>query len=530
MTTCPEILLAGHKGAEAQELCARFWQQYQLYNPAHEVFSRKSSEERRFTVPVLFHGDKGRGLLKTPVFIFSFESAFGLSKKLLAQTNRKGERNRAEHGGKLGWSCGARDNEQVYPDPLFDDSSCPKRRRVREEIFHNGQGHVFLTRFLGTCIPNKVSKEYPGLVKVYLNEVCSDFTCMFEGMQCGKERWSAALLGIKGDFEFHFEVGSFNRSYANIGTKTMRPFCPECNAGKDGVLPFDFSNDPAWARTLYVDAPWDEVPPLSRIPYSSMINPASLYKRDCFHILKFGFLKDFTAGLVMWLAKLTYWDVPNESREVNARLSRAYSWFKLYCMAEKKTTTLRKFTKGTFHCEKSRQFPEIGGKGSDSVVLLQFLEWFLKLSLRAPKEEGHRQLLMAMLETSQGALAFVGVLHSHGLFLTRSCASFLLKSGRRLLKGYGYLAKRSLQENRRLFKLRPKVHFFAHVLYDLQQQLGTGHQTVFNSPAAYNNEANEDFIGRVARISRRVSARTTTRSTIGRYKVAAKLLLKRAGF
>ena len=67
------------------------------------------------------------------------------------------------------------------------------------------------------------------------------------------------------------------------------------------------------------------------------------------------------------------------------------------------------------------------------------------------------------------------------------------------------------------------------MLWDLQIQVERGDVSVLNYGAVYNCEANEDFIGRISRLSRRVSPRKTTLRTIERYLVGCKLAFKRAG-
>ena len=83
----------------------------------------------------------------------------------------------------------------------------------------------------------------------------------------------------------------------------------------------------------------------------------------------------------------------------------------------------------------------------------------------------------------------------------------------------------------KLFNLRPKVHFFHHFLTDLEALISQApqHGPIFNSAGVFNCEANEDWIGRVSRISRKVSPRLPIRRTIGRYLVACRLYFKKAG-
>ena len=163
------------------------------------------------------------------------------------------------------------------------------------------------------------------------------------------------------------------------------------------------------------------------------------------------------------------------------------------------------------------------------MVVLEFLEWLLRLKLRSPKEAEHTLLLTAMLETVQGALCFVGTYHSHGIFCSPPCAKFSIASGLRLFRGYVFLANKCIRDKKRYFSLKPKVHYYHRVLVDMQDQIDLSHEVIFNAAAVFNAEGNEDFIGKVSRISRRVSPKKASRRTIEHYLVACSLLYRKSG-
>ena len=82
----------------------------------------------------------------------------------------------------------------------------------------------------------------------------------------------------------------------------------------------------------------------------------------------------------------------------------------------------------------------------------------------------------------------------------------------------GFLAARlhALQQPR--FHLEPSLHLLKHIGLRLRTQLEAGATHILN-PATFLAEAGEDFIGKVARISRRVSARLTSQRTMQRILV-----------
>ena len=526
----PKLLFGGDD--TGQRVCSQFWRGFQQFQPEHKVFQQFDAQDWGRIIPLVVHGDKGRTYMKQPILCISFETPFGLPASVRLRGSktdrtRKQATWKQEHGGKLDWSCAKRALELTEPE-VVSDVECPKRRRLDEGalLLHNGKGTTFMTRFLCTAIASKVYRSHPQCIDAFMTCLQEELTSLFE---TGLQGYRMAVIGIKGDYEWHLECASYNRSYQNVGTVRDHPFCPECCAGEPGVEGFDVADYPRWAATCHTVVPWDTTPILSEIPFASS-KPASLYRRDSFHTLKYGMLKDFAASCLVYLAQLGYFDFEGDAKNLDARLERAFSHFKLYCLAAGKTTGLRKFSRGNLHRVKARQFPYLPGKGSDAIICCQFVEFFTRLRLEhGLKHETHRQVLMAMLQTAEGALNYVGVYHSHDLFMGRPCAEFQLKRGLCLLRGYTWLADHCLNEGRRLYSMKPKVHYFAHFLHDLRTQLQRGDTAILNYGAIFNCESNEDWIGRVSRLSRRVSAKLSGRRTIEHYLLACKLLFKRAG-
>ena len=167
-------------------------------------------------------------------------------------------------------------------------------------------------------------------------------------------------------------------------------------------------------------------------------------------------------------------------------------------------------------------------KGADVTLVLTWLSFFLSGFFENPLHQDHLQLLSAMQQATQGFLDYIGVMHSHGLWLPRCCAKVLLRAGFRLLRGYCYLADYSVKH--KLiggYNLRPKLHYFHHSLIDTQKRLQDNSTKWFLNHVAWNCEANEDYIGRQARISRRVDARTCSLRTLQRYLVKVRAVMAR---
>lgn len=93
------------------------------------------------------------------------------------------------------------------------------------------------------------------------------------------------------------------------------------------------------------------------------------------------------------------------------------------------------------------------------------------------------------------------------------------ESGMHFLKCYSKLATKALSLQRPLFVFKPKLHYFHHVLTDINLTLANGGKPL--NPLAYSCAMAEDFIGAASRISRRVSARTTQLRVLQRYLAGA---------
>lgn len=76
------------------------------------------------------------------------------------------------------------------------------------------------------------------------------------------------------------------------------------------------------------------------------------------------------------------------------------------------------------------------------------------------------------------------------------------------------------------FGLKPKFHALAHLAHEIRVQLKMGNQLALN-PLAWGNEQNEDTIGHVCRLTRRVSVRTVTTRVLQRMFLKKYALLKR---
>ena len=68
------MLLAGHSLNETDtfgSVFGTFWDRYRFVDPDHSIYD--GSRNVRFAIPVACHGDEGRGKLKRPIMILSYQ-------------------------------------------------------------------------------------------------------------------------------------------------------------------------------------------------------------------------------------------------------------------------------------------------------------------------------------------------------------------------------------------------------------------------------------------------------------------------
>ena len=522
------LLFGGLKGLEAERLCQVFWERFRGYQSDHLLYQRYSKEEWGRCVPIFLHGDKGRTLQKSPIFVMSFETPWSLPASMLQKCAYDIGRKRHMHDGRLQWSCearqkyaGKRSHAEMMRCP-FACSACLREEATGPQR-HNSKGHSFLSRFLVAAVTSKMYKRNENALPGLLKQVASDMQLLFdEGIEeAPGQKIKFVLVGVKGDAEFHWEAASFTRSYHRTGVKNDAMICPHCEAGKPGLNFTDARDAPCWAASIGKSEPWNVTPPLNLIPFSAR-HQAFLYKFDPFHVLKFGVFRDAVASTIIRLALTGHFDHEGAPKGIEPRLERAFSLFTMWCLASKKTPGIKKFTKENMNFPRYRAFAWLNAKGSDVILVMCWLEWFLGHLLA----KGESLLIRAMHQTLLGGLNYIGAMHSHGLFLPAGCARTQLDSGFTFLRGYLYLAQECMRLKVSGFRLRPKLHYFNHLLREYQDQLNQQPSFVLSS-AAFLCEQNEDFIGRLSRTSRRVAARTAPLRTIQRYLVKMKALLVR---
>jgi len=88
---------------------------------------------------------------------------------------------------------------------------------------------------------------------------------------------------------------------------------------------------------------------------------------------------------------------------------------------------------------------------------------------------------------------------------------------------YVRLATGALRHGLQRYRLVPKLHGISHMRYDIERCMLKGSSAL--SPLAASCEQDEDYIGRVSRLSRRVGIKLIMLRTLQRVLVASRLKL-----
>ena len=156
--------------------------------------------------------------------------------------------------------------------------------------------------------------------------------------------------------------------------------------------------------------------------------------------------------------------------------------------------------------------------------MVKFLHAKFSAILDAGEGGENRAYLQKIQECLQASNAFMSTLYKSGLFLSKLRLTTLVRLGQSMLRTYSACADLAYGQNLARFKLNPKYHMLAHICLELQQSLQAGKRPL--NPISYSCQMPEDFINKIAILSRSVSGKTVAARTIDLYRMALGELLE----
>ena len=294
----------------------------------------------------------------------------------------------------------------------------------------------------------------------------------------------------------------------------------------------DVSLNPSWVPSIGCSRPWNPEDPSSllRVPYTRAA-PEQLYQPDVFHTIKLGIARHFGASFIVVMCQWGYFY--GDSNSFPDLLSRCYADFRDACSAMHLCPNVKHFTRDGLHFKKHASWPFGGWKGSDSLLILR---WFVKLLregrsqqgqgrllrqnslLQHPLDPAHLPVLKAVHDGSCAILSLFQVLHKGGVWLGTAEARRAKDAVDLFCCSYMFLASFFYQQGLMRFHLEPTLHAMKHFSVRIGEQLDAENTRVLN-PNIFNCEMSEDFVGQVARVSRRVAARNCGLRTLQRFLI-----------
>ena len=495
----PWLLLGGlDPGVQAGEMLKTFWETYRCEHPTHKVFTmaQQGVLSLQSTIPLMLHGDSGRTAKKQPLEVVSLVAVLGLDtfKSLTCRCEK---------------SCDFTTN-RATTDPLLQKL--------------NNRNNSYLSHFLLFAFPSKRYKQTPGLLKAMLRRISEDLALICsEGLFVQNQRWNFAVIGLRGDAEWHSKTGVLSRSYQNVGHKREIPCCHLCDAGAPGIPFEDFTSQAAWKMTIGTCVPWSQEPPYSALPYEpwGTGKAAAFFRYDPFHVFRLGIARNFIASSLIFLCNEGYYDSPGDSASVVERLGRAWSSFSLWCDTHSKSpASLRSFSKEKLHYATATSFPFVGCKGADTILLLKYLQWFTGLHLNIGPTTELLRLIKLGCDHGLGLQS----IHRHALWLPPGCRKHIYETSKGFCHTYSRLAALAFGQQLTLYGLVPKAHALGHIYVELER---TWQNAYSLNPAVWDTSSSEDFVGRVSRQSRRIGYRNIVGNTLLAYRIKARFVIQR---
>ena len=507
LQTRPEVLTGGYK-LDSEALPAHleaFWSMYEKEDPEHPVFTYHR-ERLRNAIPYFLFSDEGRGYRKSPVMIWAFESVMGLN------TSKIYEKNNAAGGLDDG------------PNLFLDAQQ------------HTAKLSSLKSRFLLGILPHEwYRKKQKRVFHNTFDAIAKKCAEVFwEGVSHEGQTYYGVMIGIKGDSPALVKLGRLNRAFNRLGHD--KGVCHLCLGGKAQTPWEDMRPTARWRTTIGSVRPWDTsmYNEWLQIPHSDTF-PEQYFRNDPFHVVKIGIGRHFCASALIVLSSWDLW--PGASSGVEQRLDRAYSDFSFCCQRElRQVPHVKAFTRDGLHFPNHLAFPFGGWKGADTMLLCR---WLVRVLRRGPVTRDaagalsrpnasvaemavspRKEVYQAILDAACALVHFFQVLNHGGLWLDRATAGTICVDVNMFCAAYTFLARQMLSDGLCRFHIEPSLHVFSHFGQRIQSLLDLGAQRIM-SPAAFLCENSEDFIGRIARLSRRCSARLPCNRTLQRYLIKA---------
>ena len=468
------------------EQCQATWDRFFQLRPDIE---KPEGFDPQNTAAVYIHGDEGRTLKKSALMIMGFQSCLGYGCAINGRTRKT--------------TVNADCNWQV-----------------------NYAGHSYTTRFVTNIMSKNVTESS-------FDHACSELAkdlsdCMLTGYTYRGITYRLFVIACKGDWPFLIRAGHmsrhFSRSVKKVGNEARgKGICHLCMAGTQGY-PAESEEcgytDPKWLSTIPAPPPWPATPPLLRPLACSRTDPSTFFQPDLWHTVHLGVGKSFAASCItMAILTLPSLLCLTMERRWEAVTTDYLSW----CKTAKRQRYVTKI--GPSMVNYGDSTGAVGG-WHNCQLTTNLLLW-LECLFRKNTNLNCSRLEMAL----RGAACLNSMfrfLYNAGAFLSRTEAMYVSRRGLLFLRCYTELAQIYFREKKpNLFPLIPKMHALDHIMIQVHCD-GEKHGFAVN-PLSTGCQQDEDVLGRVSRVSRRVNIRQVIHRTFQRYLAGSCAVWRESG-
>ena len=464
-----------------------FWRRYRAWMPEHEMWGH-SHFDTSALVPLMVHGDGGRTFKKDELMVLQFQPVIGFGTRT------------------------------SHPLPQTSVPGVNLRK------------HTFTTRFLYGVLQKAAYKDNPACFTGFFDTFMQNLAALYlHGLNLQNKHLHFLVIGVKGDLPFLQKAAHLERTFLNVrkapekaSSKPLNGCCHLCLAGTAGFPFEEFNRAPKFVETMGACSPypWSHLPPFVEYIPHVRANPAALLRLDLMHIVHLGVGRDYTGSSCVVMLGL-YEDATSVSEAIDC-LSRD---LKQFLRATKRQLHFRCLSRDMLGYANESSFPTgHWSKAADTPVMFEFIIWLLE---QHSSKRDQDKLLRVIAAGAHAMGIFMRTVLGAGLWLTRDEATAAAESGHHFLACYKKCASICYERKQCRYNLTPKLHFWHHICLQLQHDLSrTPTLQFFPSPLWDANFSDEDFVGRVARLSRRVSPRLLNLRTIGRYLTATRAQLQ----
>lgn len=308
----------------------------------------------------------------------------------------------------------------------------------------------------------------------------------------------AYIMILKGDWPFLKVVCHFIRNWSG------NAICWKCPAVLTGPRNMLMSNlDGVWRALTGQEPPWpaDYPAAVERLPgfeHENMIEP------DETHAFHLGSGRDLCATAIVILL------TSGKFGPAGTRKSNCWRHLKGFCRTHRIGLVLKYFTIANLSWSRW-QYPNLRCKASDVTAVLRWLASIAATPFSADPADVHMHEFPVMASMVWAAnefwhLGFVG-----NRFFTDAERELAHGFADLYLRSYIFLAAEALREGQLHWRIRPKFHLLIHIYLSVKSR-PSGRNFHFNSVWM-----DEDFVGKIMRIMRRVHNRNLPRRTMQRY-------------